>query len=497
MAELNEEKFRQFLYNLSPESFENFVARLWSERGWNANVTQISGDSGIDIVATKESPFQQKQLIQAKRYGPETTVGSPDIQQYASLRQQENNVDSVVVVTSSGFSKQAIQLAEKLNVKLISGKQLHTLVLENELCDLIDEFRGQSRIEPASRNVDVDPSNTDVELSSSDNPFSSAASVDQTWEFKTDGLYKSPTIAGDTIYIGGGDGFLYALEIGAGVERWKVNLESHFRSSPTVGEKAIYIGDVNGNVYALDRSEQTALWKFQTEGQVVSIIDGRETVYLKSEHWPHSSVHALNPETGEEYWSFEIDGTGENVHAELVLNDGVLYFGSEEKLHAVEAETGEHLWQFKTARIDTTPAVVDRRVYFGSWDQRLYALDATNGTEIWSFETGGAVNSSPSVVEGTVYFGSNDLKVYALNAKTGTDSWSFKAGGIVPTAPAVSNGHVYVACWNGTLYAVSADEGEKVWTFDAGGDLLSPTIRANDIYVGTSSGNVFALRESM
>lgn len=495
MTELDGKEFKNFLYNLTPEVFENFVARVWSERGWNANVTQISGDSGIDIVATKESPFQQKQLIQAKRYGSDTSVGSPDIQQYASLRQQGDNVDSVVVVTSSGFSNQAVQLAEKLNVKLVSGDELYALVAENGLWDVVDEFDDRSEVEAVSKGSDVDSLNTSMESSDGlGNPFSSAVTVEEVWRSKPDGSVVPPTLAGDTIYMGGGDGFLHALEIGAGVERWKVNLEANFRSAPTIGESAVYIGDV-GNAYALNRKEQTALWKLSTEGQVVSIIEHQDTVYLKSSYNP-GSVHALNAKTGEEYWSIEIDGTGES-NGGLTIHDDVLFFGAKNGMHAVDSESGEYLWQLKTDMVNTTPAVVDGMVYFGSWDNHLYALDATNGTEIWSFETGDVINSSPTVVEDTVYFGSNDFKVYALNAVNGVDSWSFKTGDAITTAPAVSNGHVYAGCMDGTLYAVSAEEGDEVWSFDAADDiLLSPTIRDGHIYAGVFNGDVFALRES-
>lgn len=484
----------QFLYALTPEEFENFVARVWSERGWDANVTQISGDSGIDIVATKESPFQQKQLVQAKRYGPDSSVGSPDIQQYASLRQQEDNVDSVVVVTSSGFSNQAVQLAEKLNVKLISGSELYTLVAENGLFDVVDEFDDRSEVESVSRTSDVDSLNTDIESSSRyDNPFSSAETVEEVWRSKPDGSVVPPTLAGDTIYMGGGDGFLYALEIGAGVERWKINLEANFRSSPTIGENAIYIGDV-GAVYALNSDDQTALWKFKTESKVVSIIEHQGTAFLKSSYNP-GSVHALNAKTGEEYWSIEVDGTGES-NGGLAFHDGVLFFGTKNGMHAVDVKTGEHLWHQKTEWVNTTPAVVDGTVYFGSWDNNLYAFDATDGTEIWSFETGDVINSSPTVVENTVYFGSNDHKVYALNATDGVELWFFKAGNSITTAPAVSDGHIYVGCMDGTLYAVSAKEGEEVWSFDAADDfLLSPTIKDGHIYAGVFNGDVFALRD--
>jgi len=69
-------------------------------------------------------------LIQAKRYGPNTTVGSPDVQQYASLRQQFENVDKVLIVTTNGYSRQAREIAEDLNVKLIDGDGLVELIDE-------------------------------------------------------------------------------------------------------------------------------------------------------------------------------------------------------------------------------------------------------------------------------------------------------------------------------------------------------------------------------
>ena len=110
--------------DLDPEEFEYYVADIWEKKGWNVEVTQASNDKGIDIIATKSDPFQQKQLIQAKQYSADNPVSSTDIQQYASLYQQEKNVDSVIIVTTSYFTSAAEERAEDLNVKLIDGEAL-------------------------------------------------------------------------------------------------------------------------------------------------------------------------------------------------------------------------------------------------------------------------------------------------------------------------------------------------------------------------------------
>ncbi|MFB6145568.1 MAG: restriction endonuclease [Candidatus Nanohaloarchaea archaeon] len=68
-------------------------------------VTRASNDRGIDIVAEKEQPYHQKVLIQTKRYSKGNKVGSKEVQQYYSLKDQEDNVDQVITVTTSSFTK--------------------------------------------------------------------------------------------------------------------------------------------------------------------------------------------------------------------------------------------------------------------------------------------------------------------------------------------------------------------------------------------------------
>lgn len=121
------------------EHFEYFVADVWDERGWDTEVTTASGDGGVDIFASKHNP-SKKQAIQAKRYGSKTSVGGPEIQQYASLQLQFPDVDEVVVVTSGSFTKAALQRAQELDVTTVDGRELSQIVEENDLTGLVSAY---------------------------------------------------------------------------------------------------------------------------------------------------------------------------------------------------------------------------------------------------------------------------------------------------------------------------------------------------------------------
>ena len=118
--------------SLKPQEFEDYVAELWSKKGWDTKVTKSSQDKGIDIIAEKNDIYSKKTLIQVKRYSEDNKVTSKQIQQYSSLKYQEENVDEVIIVTTSSFTSNARQLAKKLNVKLIDGEKLANIVRKTD-----------------------------------------------------------------------------------------------------------------------------------------------------------------------------------------------------------------------------------------------------------------------------------------------------------------------------------------------------------------------------
>jgi len=139
---LREDPILTRLRDMSPKEFEYFVADLWNEMGWETEVRQQSSDIGVDVIATKDGAVPMKHVIQAKKYSEGNKVGGPDIQQYASLKMQEN-ADAVIVVTTSSFTKPAEDRAEDLGVKLIDGDKLREMY-KDHMGESEDEKRKKS-----------------------------------------------------------------------------------------------------------------------------------------------------------------------------------------------------------------------------------------------------------------------------------------------------------------------------------------------------------------
>lgn len=126
------------LLGLSPEHFEQFVADVWQERqGWTTEVTQISRDRGVDVIGQPPGLGRSKTAVQSKRYAPGNKITSEQVQQYAALRQQYSDVSGVTVVTTSSFTSDAEELAERLDVKLIDGEKLVRLIGEYDAGEIL------------------------------------------------------------------------------------------------------------------------------------------------------------------------------------------------------------------------------------------------------------------------------------------------------------------------------------------------------------------------
>jgi len=118
------------LKEIDPYEFEEFVAKVWDGMGYQTEVTQGAQDRGIDVVAEKAEPYNKKKLIQAKRNGDGNKVSAPTVRKCSGLK-HDSGVDEVLVVTTTSFTSQAHEEADKYNVKLIDGKKLLQLYEDN------------------------------------------------------------------------------------------------------------------------------------------------------------------------------------------------------------------------------------------------------------------------------------------------------------------------------------------------------------------------------
>jgi restriction system protein len=106
--------------------FEHYIRELYIKQGYIANTTNTSHDFGADIIAKKNN---EKICIQAKRYNKNINVGISAVQEViGSINYYKANKG--IVITTSNFTKSAIQLSQKNNITLIDRTELQSMIFK-------------------------------------------------------------------------------------------------------------------------------------------------------------------------------------------------------------------------------------------------------------------------------------------------------------------------------------------------------------------------------
>ena len=196
------------------------------------------------------------------------------------------------------------------------------------------------------------------------------------------------------------------------------------------------------------------------------------------------------------------------LHQALSMEESMLVHRTKTFTALMQGD-GRFLWSFTTgARIKSSPAVVNGRVYIGPDDGYVYCLDANNGSLIWKSDAGGyieahfdavtGIRSSPIVVDDRLYVGSLDTNLYCLDAQLEMLFGHIKTDGYITSSPAVSDGAVYVTSQEPDAWCSLQDRCNK-WRFhleteityvivaDRGNDLhVSPTVADGMVFVASN-----------
>ncbi len=109
--------------------FEHVVAAVFRAMGYTANVTQASGDHGVDIIAHPDPLGLQLPFIKVQVKSGSTTIGEPQVNQ---LKGALNTNEQGIVVSLGGFTAGALNIARTSStLRLIDAKQFVSLFLDH------------------------------------------------------------------------------------------------------------------------------------------------------------------------------------------------------------------------------------------------------------------------------------------------------------------------------------------------------------------------------
>lgn len=321
--------------------------------------------------------------------------------------------------------------------------------------------------------------------------------------------FSAPVVSpdGSSVYVGvinGSGGRLISVSR-EGAVKWTFDRErrgAFIDSSPAVApDGTVYIGCGDGRMYALTPADRSVAlkWELNVNAFITSspAIAADGTVYFGA---ADAQLHAVTP-AGNERWAFP---TGDVVDSSPAIGaDGTIYFGSYDGNVYAVTPGGTEKWRFRTGgRIFASPAIgADGTIYVGSGDQRLYAI-APDGTRRWDYFTNGDIQSSPVLAaDGTVYFAA-DVSFYALRPGLADERLRWKVSlnaSSASTAAVRADGMIIVGADDGIIRGLAPEDGSTRWSYDTktgvGNYIESSPIIAPDgsIYIGSFDGHLYKL----
>ena len=111
--------------------FEHLVAAILRAMGYEARVTQATGDGGVDVLASRDRLGLEPPLIKVQCKRTTNTIGGPEVQALVGTLAHGGN-ERALFVTLGGFSPSARQIAaHRHDVRLIGAEELVLLLLEH------------------------------------------------------------------------------------------------------------------------------------------------------------------------------------------------------------------------------------------------------------------------------------------------------------------------------------------------------------------------------
>ncbi|WP_176548174.1 PQQ-binding-like beta-propeller repeat protein [Natrinema sp. CBA1119] len=157
----------------------------------------------------------------------------------------------------------------------------------------------------------------------------------------------NPTVANGTVYIGGKNQRLYAIDADNGTEEWSEKISASVECSPSIADGTIYFGGAGAGgqqFFAIDIKNQEYIWEPQDLRYSIRskpvIVDGM--VYVTS----YQDIFAFDSEDGTIKWDFKNLGeeVGDSLGSSLAVFDGSLYVSTTDgKIHTISGKSSPHI----------------------------------------------------------------------------------------------------------------------------------------------------------
>lgn len=286
--------------------------------------------------------------------------------------------------------------------------------------------------------------------------------------------------------------------------KWSLPIGHLIEHAPILAKDRIYILDIKGIFYAVNKKTGKIIYK-KDLGVLSAAAPGYADGIVYAINLDPNQIIALRARDGKVLWRKTIGSPG-SESSPVVVNDR-LFFGCQcGSVYALNPKTGATLWQTQTSgEIKSAVAYHEGTLFGSNYGGDFFAIDASDGGIKWTtpiiggaFGRGGGSYSTPAVAYGRVYVGALDSRVYSLDIDTGEVAWTFSTGAEVYPGPVLADvkgapPSVYIGSRDGVAYALDAKSGAVRWKRSVGDQIIgSGIVIGSTFYVSreTEQGTV-------
>ena len=287
-------------------------------------------------------------------------------------------------------------------------------------------------------------------------------------------------------------------------EQWVIQTGVGIYCSPAVENDKLFVGDDLGGLTAYALKNGKKLWSFASGKRIVGTPAVSQGIVVFGS--ADRTIYGLNAADGSLRWKVN---AAEPVLGAVTIHEGIAYVGASDKtFRAIDIQTGKVVWSYDQVKgyIETKPLIADNKVIFSAWDNTLYALDKATGKEIWKW-TGGLtrMHFSPAAVwpvasNGKVFIADPQRAMTAIDLQNGETIWRTFRSQVRETIGLSEDGErVYSKTMNDSIvcYSTLTDTPEQVWASNVGfGYEHAPSMpleKDGVVYGSTKEGLLFAL----
>ncbi len=282
-------------------------------------------------------------------------------------------------------------------------------------------------------------------------------------------------VAGDTLIVASGYGYVAAFDAVSGTQKWRRELGAPMTGSPTIADGRIFVSSNNNEVFALNLADGATQWSDQAISESARVLGSSSVAAVEDfviAPFSSGEVIAYLAANGRRLWTDALAQAGRftpiseinDIGSRPVLGAGLVFASSQSgSTVAIDGRSGARVW---TAPVGSTraPALTGRFLFVLGTENELTCLDAATGEAYWVTQLRRFQNekdnkkpisySAPIVASGRVIVVSSRGEMLAFSAQDGTQTGSLKLGDTVYIEPIAAQGRLFVLTDGAKLIAI-------------------------------------------